>query len=435
MNTQNDEGNCFKAYTADRFRQTDYWNLFSVDQQQVFNITTKILPFRVNDYVLDMLIDWDNLDNDPMFHLLFPQMNMLTTRQFAMVANAIGKGKMELADRVRQIRAELNPHPAGQMTHNGAHMGNDIVPGAQHKYHQTALLFPSAGQTCHAYCSFCFRWPQFIGDSSLKIQARETYQLVEYLKKHDEITDVLITGGDPMVMNSKMLRRYIEPLLAIDTVRTIRIGSKAISYWPTRFTSGDNAGDLLKLFSQIVDSGRHLAFMMHLNHRRELMPDPARKAIRAIQSTGALIRTQGPVLRHINDSSKTWVNLWEEAVRLGCSPDYMFIERDTGPCRYFQVPLVRAAEIYQKASQQVSGLARSARGPVMSTLPGKILVDGIVTIEGRQALSLRLIQARDPSLAFTPFLAEYDPEAVWIDDLKPFDQPGFPYQVGKRKAA
>ena len=132
-----------------------------------------------------------------------------------------------------------------------------------HKYRETALYFPSQGQTCHSYCTFCFRWAQFIGDDELKMAATEASTMHAYLKQHPEITDVLFTGGDPLVMKTRLLKEYLEPLLKpeFDHIKNIRIGSKTLTFWPYRFVTDDDAAELLELFSKITASGKQLAFM------------------------------------------------------------------------------------------------------------------------------------------------------------------------------
>src|SRR5690606_21666860 len=112
----------------------------------------------------------------------------------------------------RRIQLSMNPHPAGQVELNVPRLEGVSLPGMQHKYRETVLFFPSSGQTCHTYCSYCFRWPQFVGLDELKFAAREADSLVSYLEQHPEVNSVLFTGGDPMVMKTKVLRRYIEPL-------------------------------------------------------------------------------------------------------------------------------------------------------------------------------------------------------------------------------
>ncbi len=409
----------FKAYTAAGFQRTPYWERLSPGYRALFETVSEVLPFRVNDFALEHLIDWDDPLADPMFRLLFPQEGMLTEAQVAAVARGRAEGRERLRQVVRCVREVLNPHPAGQQTDNRAWLDGTPVDGIQHKYGETVLFFPSAGQTCHAYCSFCFRWAQFVGEADWKIQAREARQAVAYLRAHPEVTDVLITGGDPLIMPTRVLERYVEPFLEVESVRTIRIGTKALSYWPGRFTTDADADGLMRLFERVVASGRHLAVMAHLNHWRELEPPAVEAAIRRVRASGAVIRTQAPILAHINDAADVWARLWERSVALGMVPYYMFMERDTGPSAYFRVPLLRAWEVFTDAQRRVSGLARAARGPVMSAHPGKVVLDGPVETGAGAALSLRLLQARDPALTGRPFLARHDDRAAWLDDLRP----------------
>jgi len=111
--------------------------------------------------------------------------------------------------------------------------------------------------------------------------------------------------------------------------------------------------------------------------------------------------------------------MWRQQVQLGCIPYYMFVVRDTGAQHYFGVPLVKAYEIFRNAYKQVSGLGRTVRGPSMSATPGKVLVDGIVTINNKKVIVLKFLQGRNPEWVSTPFFAEYDENAIWLDDLKP----------------
>jgi L-lysine 2,3-aminomutase len=244
------------------------------------------------------------------------------------------------------------------------------------------------------------------------------------------VTSVLLTGGDPMVMSTAVLRRYVEPLLALEHVTSIRFGTKALSYWPRRFLPEHtaDAADLLRLFEEIRASGRHVAVMAHWSHPRELWPELARRAVRAVLDAGAAIRAQAPLIAHVNDDPAVWAELWTEQVRLGAVPYYLFVERDTGPSDYFAVPLVRAHEVFTAAYAQVSGLARTVRGPVMSATPGKVCVDGVLDVGGQRYFVLRLLQARDARLVNQPFLARFDPAARWLTDLEPVDGRHFPFE-------
>lgn len=397
----------------------------SLTDEQKFNlkVISTVLPFRTNNYVTEELIDWSNIPKDPIFQLTFPQKGMLKEEHFEKIANAIltNKSKDEIQAIANSIRFELNPHPAGQLSVNLALLDGNVVPGIQHKYKETALVFPSSGQTCHAYCTFCFRWAQFVGINDLKFATDESKRFQEYLKRHKEITDVLFTGGDPMVMSAEKLAIYIEPLLApeFDHIKNIRIGTKSLSYWPYRYVTDKDSDDILRLFEKVVNSGKHLAIMAHFNHWKELSTNILREAVRLIRLTGAEIRTQSPLINHINNDSEIWARMWREQVKLGMVPYYFFIERDTGAKEYFAVPLVRAFEVYRDAYSEVSGLMRTVRGPSMSAMPGKVAIEGITEIHGEKVFVLNFIQARNPDWVKRPFFAKFDTRAIWLNDLKP----------------
>lgn len=407
------------------------------DERLAMKAVSYVLPFRVNEYVIDELIDWDAVPDDPMYQLTFPQRGMLEPADFARVADLVRAGAPEDEIRVtaREIQDRLNPHPAGQMQLNVPRLDGMPLPGMQHKYRETVLFFPQQGQTCHSYCTYCFRWAQFVGVQELKFANREPQLLARYLRAHPEVRSLLFTGGDPMVMRTPVLRRYIEPVLAeeLSHVTSIRIGTKAPAYWPYRFTEGPDADDLMRLFEQIRRAGRHVAVMAHFSHPRELETPAAQAAIRRIQDAGAVVRCQAPLIRHVNDDADAWAEMWRLQIRLGAVPYYMFVERDTGPKGYFEVPLARALSIFEDAYRQVSGLGRTVRGPSMSATPGKVLVDGIAEVAGEKVFVLKLIQARDPSWVNRPFFARFDPRATWLDDLKPaFGEEEFFFEPGLR---
>ncbi|WP_328879741.1 KamA family radical SAM protein [Streptomyces sp. NBC_00299] len=388
-----------------------------------------VLPFRTNNYVVDELIDWNAAPDDPIYRLTFPQEDMLPEDEVAHLADLLRR-KAPLAEQNRaanRVRARLNPHPAGQLQLNVPSHDDEQLAGVQHKYDETVLFFPKQGQTCHAYCTYCFRWAQFIGEPDLKMAGEDVDRLRDYLLKHPRVTSVLFTGGDPMIMTAHVLRRYIEPLLELDQIESIRIGTKSLAYWPYKFTTDNDADETLRLFSDVVSSGRNLAFMAHFSHPRELELPVVSEAVRRIRETGAVIRTQAPLIRSINDDPALWESMWRTQTAMGMVPYYMFVERDTGPQDYFAVPLARAYDIFRTAYQNVSGLARTVRGPSMSATPGKVCVDGVVELFGEQVFALRLIQARNAELVGKPFYAKYDPTAVWVDDLKPAFADQFPF--------
>jgi len=413
----------YRVVTLNNFRKISKIEKFlSNEEKYNIEVVGNVLPFKVNNYVVDELIDWSNIPNDPIYQLTFPQKEMLSDVHFKKMEDALSKNltKDQLKLVANSIRYELNPNPSGQ-AENVPFLGDIKLTGIQHKYNETVLFFPSSGQTCHAYCTFCFRWPQFVGMDELKFAMKEAELLKDYVALHPEVTDVLFTGGDPMIMSAKKLASYIDPLIdnPVGNLQTIRIGTKALGYWPYRFLTDKDADEMLRLFERIVKKGYNLAFMAHFNHPAELKTPAVKNAISRILSTGAQIRTQSPIMHHINDSSEIWSELWKLQVQLGCIPYYMFVARDTGAQSYFAVSLEKALEVFKGAYKQVSGLARTVKGPSMSTDYGKIEILGINEIKGEKAFNLRFVQARKPYWIDTPFFASYNSDAVWLDDLDP----------------
>ncbi len=425
-------GRGFHAYSAKHLDQLVQRAGLSADERLAVRAVAAVLPFRTNSYVVENLIDWDAAPDDPIYRLVFPQPDMLPAADVRRLADLISGGapQGDLRAAAHEIRMRLNPHPAGQLLLNAPTLGGRPLSGLQHKYPETVLFFPRQGQTCHAYCTYCFRWAQFVDEPALKMATDDIGTLVAYLGEHPEVTSVLITGGDPMIMGEGVLRRYIEPLLdpRLAHLESIRIGTKSLSYWPQRFVTDPDADATLELFRQVTESGRALALMAHFSHPRELEPELLNAAARRITATGAVIRTQAPLIRSINDDPATWRAMWRAQVRKGMVPYYMFVERDTGPQDYFAVPLARAYEIFRVAYQGVSGLCRTVRGPSMSATPGKVCVDGVTEVAGTPVFVLRMIQARDPRLVGTPFFARFDPQATWLTDLVPAFADRFPWK-------
>ena len=419
-----DESPSLKSYTLANFRTLPHIQDLSEEQRFEMEVVGNVLPFKANNYVIEQLIDWNNIPNDPMYVLTFPQKGMLKPEHFEKMSSTLKStsDKKEITNVANEIRLQLNPHPAGQMELNVPKLNDGTkLYGMQHKYKETCLFFPSQSQTCHAYCSFCFRWPQFVGMDEMKFAMKEGEQLVQYLTEHPEISDVLFTGGDPMIMKAKMFSKYVEALVEarLPNLKTIRIGTKALSYWPYKFLTDSDSEQMLAVFENITQNNIHLAIMAHFNHTTELSTTSVREAINQIRATGAQIRTQSPLLAHINDDANMWAEMWRKQVQLGCIPYYMFAVRDTGAQHYFGVSLVRAHEIFQNAYKKVSGLGRTVRGPSMSATPGKVQVDGTAVINGQKVIALRFLQGRNPDWVQKPFFAKYDENAIWLDDLRP----------------
>lgn len=131
-----------------------------------------------------------------------------------------------------------------------------------------------------------------------------------------------------MVMSAANLESYVRPLLGSSktaNVRTIRIGTKSLGYWPMRYTTDADAKDVLRLFDDINKSGKQVSLQAHISHPRELQTPAVREAIRLIRMTGTQIRAQAPLIRHVNDDADLWKEMWREQVALGIVPYYMYV--------------------------------------------------------------------------------------------------------------
>jgi L-lysine 2,3-aminomutase len=414
----------FITYNQKNFREIEYLRYLPEEEKTEIDIVSRVIPFKTNNYVVDYLIDWENYKDDPIYILNFPNRNMLTEKQYAQLSYAIDNE--ESIARVNQIiydiRMEMNPHPAQQMT-NVPMLDGEELKGLQHKYRDVILFFPSQGQTCHAHCTFCFRWPQFVKELDLKFSMREIDKVIAYILRNEHINEILFTGGDPMVMDPGTLRKYIEAIIAakIPHLTNIRFGTKSLSYWPFAFIPeySDEGQEMLDTLKMISDSGMHLAIMAHFNHPNELKTEVLQQAILNLKACGAEIRTQAPVLKNINNNSQNWADMWKIQIGLGLIPYYMFIERETGPYEYFSLPIAEVYRMYQNAIRESGSFAKTVTGPVMSASKGKVHIMGIVKnpVNGDKYFMMQYVRHRDYTKTFKPFFMEFDDQATWVDQL------------------
>jgi len=403
-------------YSFSRFSKSKFAKYLTSPEMARLALLTRIFPFKVSEYVMSELIDWKQKDEDPIYRLIFPTPGMLTPENWDLLRSA--KSSEQEKEIIKKIRRQLNPHPNGQVD-NIPSIGKRIFGGLQHKYKETVLFFPAQGQSCHSYCTYCFRWAQFVNLDEHKFKSKDVKDLFDYLSYQKEVTDILFTGGDPLYMSNKHLFDYLDVLIKpeIAHVTNIRLGTKALAFHPSRFL-GPDGDELLAKFEDILKAGKHLTIMAHVSHPVELMTKKVKQAIRRLIHAGIAIRTQAPLIRGVNDSAAIWKQIWEDSVRLGMIPYYMFVERDTGAQHYFSVPLVEAYQIFTDAYAMVGGLSKTVRGPSMSTNPGKALIVGLTGRGQEKRFILKFIQARNPQLINKPFFAKFSSEATWFDELE-----------------
>ena len=327
-------------------------------------------PFRSNEYYLS-LIDWKD-GHDPLRRIVIPDTSELS-----------GGGC-------------LDPSCEKDFTRK---------PGLQHKYSQTGLLLLT--DVCGGICRFCFRKRLFMGSERETI--KDVSEGIEYIREHTEITDVLLTGGDPLTLETSKLESILRQLREIDHVNIIRIGSKMLAYNPHRILDDP---DLCNVLSRYSIPEKRIYLMAHFNHSRELT-DESIRAAHELQKAGVLVVSQTPILNGINSEPEIFTDLFRKLSFAGISPYYIFQCRPSIGNRIFQVPVEQSYEIIQKSWQACSGLAKRARF-VMSHATGKIEVVGKTAGQ----VFMRYHQSADPANIGKFMVFRSNPVARWFDDYR-----------------
>lgn len=385
----------FISYNNHSFKKTNYYDKLPVEEQEVFDILSSVFHFKVNTYVLEHLIDWGKVPDDPIYKLIFPRKEMLSISDYNQLKRLFKNGLMEkeLTPFIQMVKRKMYPEVRHSTT-SLPKINGEPIKGMYSNFRTIVSLFPDPMvKTCHSYCSYCFRWIAF---NNKEAQQNSSYKdpltPVAYLRDHPEITDVLFTGADPLVLKAATLKKYIDPVLEIDSIQVMRISSKSLAWWPYRFTTDKDAEALLDLFRYIQSKGKHLNFCAHFTHVKELENEVVKEAIQRIRATGAVIRCQGPLVKDINDTAQDWIDLWTAQVSLGMIPYYMFIEADHNKESCFRIPLAKGLQIFQDAQKQTTGLARTVRGPVFMNDIHRVLLDGTTLVNGTKYFVLKCLQ-------------------------------------------
>lgn len=285
---------------------------------------------------------------------------------------------------------------------------NTPIRGVQHKYPHTVLLL--CNEVCGAYCRYCFRKRLFMNDNDEV--SIDVSRGLAYIADRPQVTNVLLTGGDPLLMSTPRLGRIIGGLREIPHVGIIRIGSKMPAFDPDRILQDDA---LCALFRQHSTPQRRIYLMAHFDHPRELT-DLAIAGLDRALASGLAVVNQCPIVRGVNDDVDTMTELFRRLSFLGIAQYYVFQGRPTAGNRPYETTLVESYEIVEAARSRVSGLARRAR-LVMSHASGKI---EIVGIDARH-IYLRYHRAKNPADEGRFMVFHRDDDACWLDDLRPVD--------------
>ncbi|MFQ5672308.1 MAG: KamA family radical SAM protein [Nitrospinales bacterium] len=326
--------------------------------------------FRTNDYY-QSLIDWNDPD-DPIRRLIVPDIREM--------------------DEWGQLDASEEE-------------SYTMVRGLEHKYSSTALLL--VNEVCAAYCRFCFRKRLFMNDNDEV--TKDISQGLQYIRTHREITNVLLTGGDPLIMSTDKLGRIIEQVREVEHVRIIRIGTKIPAFNPFRIT---NDPSLLRMIEKHSTLKKKIYIMAHFNHPRELTAE-AIEGLNLLMKAGAIIVNQTPIIKGVNDSSQVLTELFENLSFIGVPPYYVFQCRPTLGNKGYVVPLEESFLLFERARNTCSGLAKRARF-VMSHASGKIEMLGLT--EDQAFFKYHRSADENDNARF--MVCKRNSEAFWFDDYR-----------------
>jgi len=329
---------------------------------------TEKFAFRSNDYYLS-LIDWDDPD-DPIRRIIIPHPQELDEW-----------GRLD---------------PSNEKNYC-------VMPGLEHKYHSTALLLVS--NTCDGICRYCFRKRVF--KDPQREYLRDLPAALQYIKQHCEITNVLLTGGDPLVLKPSKLENIIQPLGEIEHVRIIRIGTKIPAFNPYRIVEEPA---LLKIINKYSTERKKIYVMTHFVHPRELT-DLAIKAVNLLQKAGAVIANQTPLIKGVNDNPEVMAELLARLSFIGAVPYYIFQVRPALGNKAYTVPIEQGYEVLEQAKALVSGLAKRVRF-VMSHSTGKIEIVG----KTEDFVYFKYHRAADDAYSGRFLVLASNPDAYWLDD-------------------
>jgi KamA family protein len=283
---------------------------------------------------------------------------------------------------------------------------NTVVPGLQHKYPQTGLLLVT--EQCAAFCRYCFR-KRFVGASDEEV-APDYTRVAEYIQRHPEMNNVLLSGGDPLMLSTRRLNRILDHLLPIPHLTSIRFGSKTPAFNPRRLADES----LLDLFERIRSAGKRPVIVAHFDHFAEFSSE-AQTRVRQYQSAGVQFLNQMVLLAGVNDDADTLAATFEKCHALGVRPYYLFQTRPVLGASHFQVPLRRGVAIVQNVNRKLSGIQKTFRY-IMSHETGKI---EILDVDDRDRIYLRYHQCKDADRIGRVFSRYCPPDACWFDDLPP----------------
>ncbi len=402
----------------------------------------EVYRFLATSFVLNT-IDWKHYQNDSNYQLIFPQPGMMPANEVKKYAEA--KSDEERKKVVEDYILKTNPHDGKQKLNKPWFINDEghleILEGSQHKYPPIKLILDKTTQTCFSFCTYCFRHAQVRGDEDMFVQ-QEVAQVHEYLKRHKEVSDILITGGDGGYIPYERLLEYVTPIIKdpdLMHIRTVRIGSRAINFQPELILS-DKFKANLELLQKLRENGIQAVWVAHISTPHDILNPVSVAAIRRLKKYGITIKSQSPIMNHISlfydengkvdidRSAQNWIDLGNVLGMLGIGFHSMYCARPTGEHHYFTAPLADISKIFNKVYRSLSSVNRPSRYITMTSSAGKTSLLGTAEINGEKVFVLKFNEARNMEWMDTTFFAKYDEAENTIEKLIPFDSVKYFYE-------
>lgn len=381
-------------------------------------------------------INWNNYEKDSMYQLIFPQPGMIHAEEVEKYIHAASEDERKKV--VKEYQEKTNPHDGKQKLNKPWFVNDEgqleILQGCQHKYPPVKLIFDKNTQNCFAFCTYCFRHAQVRGDEDMFVQ-HDVGQIHEYLKRHKEISDILITGGDGGFITFERLAEYVNPLMEdpdLMHIRTVRFGSRAITFHPDLLLS-NKFKEILGLWKRVIDSGIQVVWVAHISTPRDILNPGSIAAIRRLRSYGINVKSQSPIMNHISlftkengkvdidKSAQNWIDLGNILAMLGVGFHSMYCARPTGEHHYFTAPLADISKIFNKIYKELASINRPSRYITMTSSAGKISLLGTAEINGEKVFALKFNEGRNMDWMDRVYFAKYDEKENTIEKLKPYE--------------
>lgn len=290
---------------------------------------------------LDKFIPLDSKELDIVKEVL-GQFRMAITPYYLTLINPLNKKDPVLLQAVPAVEElHFGKHDLDDPLHED---GDSVVPGLTHRYPDRVLFLIT--DMCSMYCRHCTR-RRFAGQQDSGSKMNNVDRALEYIREHKEVNDVLLSGGDALLVSDEKLEYIISELRKIDHVGVIRIGSRTPVVMPQRITP-----ELVEMFKKY-----HPVWVnTHFNHPKEITPE-SKKAIDLLANAGIPLGNQSVLLKGVNDCVNIMKKLVKRLIEIRVRPYYIYQCDLSKGIEHFRTPVSKGIEIIEGLRGHISGIA------------------------------------------------------------------------------